>query len=70
MKFSNSKPTLGAVTDKSQSVILEVLLELGYRPVCALKDGLFGSSKVESLDSSFGLETWLSAQLFLRGLAV
>lgn len=47
--------TLRAVSDQSKSVILEVLLQLGYRPVSALVNSLFRSSEIKSLDSTAGL---------------
>lgn len=44
--------TLGSVANQSKSVILEVLLQLWYWPVCALVDGFLGSGKVEGLYTS------------------
>jgi len=43
---------LGAVTDESEGVVLEVLLELGDGPVGTLVDDLLGTSEVKSLDTT------------------
>lgn len=47
---------LGAVANKGQRVVLEVVLELRERPVRALVDLLLGAGKVKSLDSAGRLE--------------
>lgn len=41
--------SLGAVADESKGVVLEVLLELGERPVGALEDFLLDTGKTQSL---------------------
>lgn len=43
---------LGAVADESEGVVLEVVLELGKRPVAALVDDLLGAGEVEGLDTT------------------
>jgi hypothetical protein len=46
---------LGAIADEGESVVLEVVVELGEGPVAALVDDLFGARKVERLDATNGL---------------
>jgi hypothetical protein len=58
--------TLGAITDESQCVVLEVLLDLGQRPVGAFIDSFFGASKIESLEPSRRLH--VQHQLFMLNL--
>jgi hypothetical protein len=43
---------LRAIADESESVVLEVVLELGQRPVGALVDLLLRARKVERLNST------------------
>ena len=52
--------TLGTVANESKSVVLEVFLELGQRPVAALVDGLLRPSEVERLDTASSLQKDLS----------
>lgn len=47
---------LGAIANEGKSVVFEVVLDLGQRPVRALVDGLLGASKIKSLDSPGGLK--------------
>ena len=44
--------TLRAVANEGEGVVLEVVLELGERPVAALVDNFWGTSKIESLDAT------------------
>ena len=43
---------LGAVTDESKGVVLEVLLELGQRPVTPLVHDLLRTREVKGLDTA------------------
>jgi hypothetical protein len=43
---------LRTVANEGEGIVLEVVLELGKRPVASLKDGLLGACKVESLDAT------------------
>ena len=46
--------SLRAVADKSEGIVLEVVLELGKGPVASLIDNLLGASEVQSLDTTNG----------------
>ena len=46
---------LGAIADEGERVVLEVVLQLGERPVAALVDDFFAACKVERLDATNGL---------------
>lgn len=46
---------LGAVANEGESVIFEIFLEFGERPVATLVDDLLGPGKVEGLDTTRAL---------------
>lgn len=49
--------TLGAIANKSEGVVLEVVLELSQGPVTALVDDLLVASEFQSLQTTDSLKT-------------
>ena len=52
--------SLRTIPDESKSIVFEILVKFGKRPICTLVDDFLGTCEVEGLDTSSLLEFFVS----------